>query len=126
MDAGDTARREGAQRTVQKISRCIRVGISMDRKIWVEDSGHTIEYLLTSDSPLIREAWVDMWGWYIYVANRPPPTACVNLETPTEECAEIYTHVPPPGKIITIEVPAFPVDYNILGEEDISEAVLRL
>ena len=126
MDSGVTARREGAQLTVQKISRWICVGLSMDRKRRVEDSGHTIESLLTSDPPLIREAWVDMWGWYRYAANRPPPTARVSLETLTEECADLYTYVPPPGKIIAIEVPDFPVDDNILGGEDISEAVLRL
>ena len=79
MHAGVTMRQEGAQQTVRKTSRWIGVGLSMDRKRRVEDLGHTIESLLTSDPPLIREAWVDMWGWYRYAANRPPPTAHVNL-----------------------------------------------
>ena len=67
-----------------------------------------------------------MWGWYRDVANRPPPPARVSTETLTEERAELYAHVPPLGQHIPIEVPPFPVDDNIQGEEDIAKAVLRL
>ena len=83
------------------------MGLRMDQKRRVEYSGHNIESLLALDPPIIIEAWVDMWGWYIYAADRPPPTASVSLETLMEERTELYTHVPPPGKIITIEVAPF-------------------
>ena len=91
------------------------MGLSMYWKRRVEDSGHTIESLLTVYPYLIIEAWVDMWGWYRYASNRPPPTASVSLKTLTEENTELYTNVPPPGKIITIEVAPFPEYDNILG-----------
>ena len=48
------------------------------------------------------------------------------METLTEECAELYAHVLPPGQPITIEVSPLPLDDNIPGEEDIVKAVLRL
>ena len=67
-----------------------------------------------------------MRGCYRDVYNRLPTPACVSLETLTAECEDLYTHVPPTGLPITIEVAHFPLDDNILGEEDISEAVLRL
>ena len=60
MDAGVTARQEGAHRTIQKIGRCICVVLSMDRKRHVEYLGHTFESCLISDPPLIREAWFNM------------------------------------------------------------------
>ena len=67
-----------------------------------------------------------MRGWYIDASRRPPPPARVSPETLPKECAEIYAHVPPPGRPITIDVAPFPVDDNITGEEEIDEAVLRL
>ena len=60
------------------------------------------------------------------MASRLPPPARVSLETLTEERADLYAHVPPPGRHIPIEVGPFPVDENIMGEEYISEAVLRM
>ena len=60
------------------------------------------------------------------VYNRLPTPARISLETLTAEREDLYTHVPPPGLPITIEVDPFPVDDNILGEEYIFEAVLRL
>ena len=48
------------------------------------------------------------------------------METLMAECAELYAHVPPPGRPITIDMALFPVDDNIPGGEDIFEAVLRM
>ena len=59
------------------------------------------------------------------MANRLPPLSRVSLETLTAERADLYTHVTPPGRPIPIEVAPFQMDENILGEEDISEAMLR-
>ena len=47
----------------------------------------------------------------------------MGLETLT---ADLYAHIPPPGRPIPIEVYRFPVYYNIPGEEDIDKAVQRL
>ena len=67
-----------------------------------------------------------MRGWYIDSANRPPPPVCISLDTLTAERADLYTHVQTPGQPISIDVASFPVDYNIPGEEDIDEAVMRM
>ena len=60
------------------------------------------------------------------MANRPPPPESVSLENLVAEGVELYDHVLPPGRPIPIEVSPFPVDCNILGKEDISEAVMHL
>ena len=92
----------------------------------MEEVGRTIEYLLTSDPPLVREAWIRMWGWYRDAANRPPSTPRVSLETLMAERAELYSRIMPQRQPLPIEVALFPVDDNILGEEVIYEAVLQL
>ena len=67
-----------------------------------------------------------MRRWYRDAANRPPPPAHISLETLIAERADLYAHIPPPGRPITIEVAPLPVDDNILGEGEISEAVMQL
>ena len=42
------------------------------------------------------------------------------------ERAELYAHVPPPGRTIPIKVALFPTYDTILGEEEIAEALMRL
>ena len=55
-----------------------------------------------------------------------PHPACIYLETLTEKRAELYAHVPLTGITIPIEMAPSPVDDNIQGEEENSEAVLQL
>ena len=126
MDTRVTERQEGAQWTVRQLSQKIREVLSTDWKRQAEEAGCTIEYLLASEPPFFREAWVRMWRWYRDASNRHPPPARVSLETLTEEHAELHAHVPPPGRPIPIEVSPFPVDDDILGGEDIAETLLRL
>ena len=126
MDARVTARQEGAQKIVRHISQRTPAGLSTDQKRRADEAGHTIESLLASDPPLVREAWVRMRECYRDVANRPPPPERVYLEALTEERVEIYAHNPPPRQPIPIEVAPFPVYDNIPGEEEISKAVLQL
>ena len=56
----------------------------------------------------------------------PHPRRAYPLETLKAEHADVYVHVPPPGRPIPIEETPLPVDDNIPGEEDIYEAILRL
>ena len=67
-----------------------------------------------------------MWGCYIYAANIPPPLACVSLETLMENRAELFVHVPPPGRPIPIHVAPFLMDDNIPREDKIDKALLWL
>ena len=52
MDARVTARQEGDQRTVRKLSRRIRAGIITDKKRQAEESGRTIDSLLVVPPPV--------------------------------------------------------------------------
>ena len=58
MDAMLTACREGSHRNIQKLIRQIRVGLSTDHKIRVEEEVRTIESLIASDPQLVIDAWV--------------------------------------------------------------------
>ena len=73
FDARITARQEGSQRTIRKLSRQIRAGLITDRKRMAEGSGSTIDSIIVSDPTLVIEAWVRMQGWYKDAAERPPP-----------------------------------------------------
>ena len=126
MDARVNALREAAQRNVRQSSQKICMGLSIDRKRRAEEGGRNIDFLILLCPLIFREALVRMRGWYRDTANRPPPLACVFLETLKAERVELYSHVLPPGIPIPIEVAPLPVDENILGEEEISEAVLQL
>ena len=52
INARVTARREGDQRNVRKLSQRIHAGLKTDWKRRVEESGRTIEYLLALYHPL--------------------------------------------------------------------------
>ena len=58
--------------------------------------------------------------------DTPPPWERISLETLTSERAVIYLHVPLMGRPIPIKVALFPMDYTILGWEDVAEAVTRI
>ena len=52
--------------------------------------------------------------------------AYIFLETLPVECAELYAHALTPGRPITIKLDPFPMNDNILGEEEITYAVMQL
>ena len=82
IDARVTARQEGAHRTVWKLSRKIHAGLKTDRKRWAGEVGRTIESLLASDPPPLREAWVRMRGQCRDAADTPPPPSVYILGDP--------------------------------------------
>ena len=114
IDTRVTAHQEGAQKNIRRLRRQIRAGLRTDRKRWAEEAGHTIESLLASDPPLVKEARVRMQGWYMYASDRPPTLspsslARISLDTLTVKRAETYAHILLPGRPITIKVPPFHV-----------------
>ena len=88
--------------------------------------GSAVEPLLTYEPTLIREEWIRIQGWYKDAAERPPSLAHISLETLTAEHVELYSHVPPPGRPISIKVAPFPLDDTILEEDYFVEAVTWL
>ena len=51
-------------------------------------------------SPLPREYWRRMRGWYREVVDHAPPPAKIKLDQIMAELKEIYRAVPPQGGII--------------------------
>ena len=78
-----------------------------------------METLLGLDPPLHREDWHGLKGWYRATVNRSLPPARVSLKRITEERAELYRYVLPPGENTPISVEPFPVDDSVPMEEDI-------
>ena len=81
--------------------------------------------LLTSDPPLVKEAWIRIRGWHKDASDRPPP-ARVTIKQMTSERVELYQHVPHPGRYTTLDVTPFPVEDSIPGEAEIVEEVKHL
>ena len=46
-----------------------------------------VEYLLASNPPLIREAWIRIWGWY---KEAPPSPTIATIERMIEERVELF------------------------------------
>ena len=85
-----------------------------------------METLLTSDPPLVKEAWRWMQGWYKTAYNLPPPPVCISLAHITAEQVEVYRKVPPPGDNMTIETSPFSIDDYIPLMDKIEWSVYRL
>ena len=75
--------------------------------------------LLGSDTPLHREAWHRLKGWYLAAVDRAPPHAQVILKWIMTERVELYSYVPPLGENIPISVEPLPVDESVPMEDDI-------
>ena len=85
-----------------------------------------METLLGSDTPLHREDWHRIKGWYWAAIDRAPPPAWVNLGRITADRVDLYSYVPPPGANIPIYVEPLPADELVPTEEKIQWAVKQL
>ena len=120
--------RQGDQRNARDLVRAIRTALQGYRHRQAAEAVSAVEYLLTSDTLLIREAWIRIRGWYTVIVDRPPPPARVALTTMTAEREELYRHVPSLGEPIPMGDPPFPflVDHLITDDEELAWAVDRL
>ena len=50
------------------------------RRHMAADAGSAVESLLASDTPMIREAWIRIWGWYKDAVDRPLIPSRVTIE----------------------------------------------
>ena len=85
-----------------------------------------MEALVGADPPLIQEAWHRFQGWYKDAADRAPPPTRVTLERITAERVALYSHIPPTGDNIPVDIKNFMVNDSVLGEGEIEWAVKRL
>ena len=79
------ARRRRYQRNSQDLGRAIKAVLQGGRCRRAAEAGSAVESFLTYDPPLIRKAWIRMWGWYKDAVDRPPPQSRVAHATMTAE-----------------------------------------
>ena len=91
-----------------------------------ETEGVKVEALLTLDTPLLKEAWILLRGWYCEAKERPPPPAHMTIARMIEEIVELYQRPPPPGRSILVALDPFPVDNLVPDEEEVAVAVYHL
>ena len=87
-------------------------------KYCVDTAGAEVDHLLTSDPPVIKEAWIRMSGWYRDVEDPPPPhththtgKSC-NLKDYGREIGVVPESSPPWAEHTGI---AGPVTHKLLG-----------
>ena len=70
------------KKRTRTLGQQIRDFLNMERRQWAAETVTAVESLITSDSPLAKEAWRQIWGWYKYAMNPTPPT------TPYHHCTD--------------------------------------
>ena len=87
------------QALIWRLSRAITASLRNDRQRQAEEAGAEVEALLGSDLPLHREAWHWIKRWYRAAVDCAPSPTWVTLNWITAERVELYSYVPPPGRI---------------------------
>ena len=82
--------------------------LKLDWKGRADKEGTWVESLLTSDPPLVKEAWIWTRGWYHYTKERPPPPALVTIVRMTEERVYLYRRSSHPTTRMIISVVLYP------------------
>ena len=128
IDTRIAARRhkDGAQRSSKTLRRKIKAIIQEGRRQREIEAGSAVESLLSSDLPLLREAWINMWGCYKEAVDRPTPPDRMAISTMMVNKVKLYQHFPPPGYLISVGVKPFLVNESIPEDQQIAWAVLRL
>ena len=116
----------GDNRNSRGINHKIKVILQEDQSWRVSNVGSTVKSPLTSDPPLIQEAWNQMRGWYKDAVDHPLPPARVAIANITVKRVKLYWPVPPPGQPIPVGVQQFSVDEAIPEDKDIAWAVSRI
>ena len=65
----------------------------------METAGGKIEYLLTSEPTIHKEAWHQMKEWYKVASVCKSPPSQLNIERITAERVMLHQHIPPQGRI---------------------------
>ena len=70
-------------------------------------------------TPLHKESWHRMKGWYKAAVDCAPPPAWVNLKRITEERVNLYCHIQHPGGNIPPSVESVQVEDSVPMEDKI-------
>ena len=63
----------GGQISVWSLSGQIQVSLQGNHQLRAEEAGAAVESLLASKPLLVKEARIQIQGWYKYVVDPPPP-----------------------------------------------------
>ena len=66
-------RKDRAHQISMTLNHKIKASLKEDRRQRVAKAVSLVDSLLTSDLPLIREAWIRIRGWYKDAVDRPLP-----------------------------------------------------
>ena len=75
--------------------------------------------LLNLDSPLVKEEWHGIKGWYKEANGHAIMYACIKIKRIMADWVALYKRLPTPGENTPVSVYPFAVDDSILEEEDI-------
>jgi hypothetical protein len=106
------------------IRRQIKAALASDCKQHAADVRDKIKTLMAARE--VKEAWNCLKGWYATVEDRAPTANHDMLVRQTEERFTLYSHVPPPGGQLPINVQPFDIYNNILSNSEIREVVREL
>ena len=116
----------GNQERVWRLSQQNKVRLQEDRRRRAAKAGSMVESILASNPHMIREAWIQMRGWYKDAVDCPPPLARVTIYHITEEQVDMYWHIPFPVQSIPVERNPFPIEKSFPKDKDISWVVRRI
>ena len=94
----------------------VRASIQKYRKHLLKTSWAEVEALLIPDPPLVKEAWIQMRGWYRDVEYCSPTPSRVTITHMTADILELYRRVTPPMRIIPVALDPFPIGKSVSEE----------
>jgi hypothetical protein len=107
------------------IGRRIKAALASNRKQLAADVGDKIERLMAAGE--VKEARRCLkGGWYATVEDRAPKANQDTLVQQTEKRIALYSHVPPPGGPLPINVQPFDICNDIPSNLEIREVVREL
>lgn len=113
-------------RKYRQLTRAINSSLNADQKRRTEVAGAAIEEALSGDTPNLRQAYQILQSWHKHHGDRPCKPSRQDLETVTNECADLYREEDPIGAPIPIHVQPKPINDTVPSEEEIQNAVSHL
>ena len=110
----------------RRLSRAITQSIKRDRKARTERAGTAIQAALDGPHGDLQGAYRILQRWYRHNGDRPPKPTRQDLQTTTNEFADLYAITTPPGDPIPVHVQPQPIPDTVPTEDEILDAVKRL
>ena len=112
------------QAALQRLTRQVNASLKEDWKRQVMVAGDLVEANLAPGN--VKGAWDRVKLWYKGASNRPPKPSREELGKVTDQYAQLYTKLTPPGGPISVIVEPFNVSDEVPDEDKIAATVRRL